>query len=61
LATLTRALDELKITGLPTTIPLHRALARDASVAAGHFHTKFLESWLQTDFPAKAAQSEEIA
>jgi acetyl-CoA carboxylase, biotin carboxylase subunit len=61
LATLTRALDELLITGLPTTIPLHQALVRDACVAAGSFHTKFLETWLQTDFAAKAAQSEEIA
>jgi acetyl-CoA carboxylase, biotin carboxylase subunit len=61
LATLRRALDHLTITGLPTTIPLHQALARDASVAAGAFHTRFLETWLQTDFPAKAAQSEEIA
>jgi acetyl-CoA carboxylase biotin carboxylase subunit len=61
LATLTRALDELLITGLPTTIPLHQALVRDACVAAGSFHTKFLETWLQTDFAAKTAQSEEIA
>jgi acetyl-CoA carboxylase, biotin carboxylase subunit len=61
LATLRRALDQLTITGLPTTIPLHQALARDASVAAGQFHTKFLETWLQTDFAAKVAQSEEIA
>jgi acetyl-CoA carboxylase, biotin carboxylase subunit len=61
LATLRSALDQLDITGLPTTIPLHRALARDASVAAGFFHTRFLEPWLQTDFAAKAVQSEEIA
>jgi acetyl-CoA carboxylase biotin carboxylase subunit len=61
LDTLRRALDELKITGLPTTIPLHQALVRDSSVAAGAFHTRFLEAWLTTDFPAKAAQSTEIA
>jgi acetyl-CoA carboxylase biotin carboxylase subunit len=61
LATLRRALDQLKITGLPTTIPLHQALARDPCVAAGAFHTRFLEAWLKTEFPAKAAQSEEIA
>jgi acetyl-CoA carboxylase biotin carboxylase subunit len=61
LATLKRALDELTITGLPTTIPLHRALVRDAAVATGSFHTKFLETWLQTEFPAQAAQSKEIA
>jgi acetyl-CoA carboxylase, biotin carboxylase subunit len=61
LATLRQALDQLKITGLPTTIPLHQALARDAAVAAGAFHTRFLEAWLQTGFPTKAAQSTEIA
>jgi acetyl-CoA carboxylase biotin carboxylase subunit len=61
LDTLRRALDELKITGLPTTLPLHQALVRDAGVVAGAFHTRFLEAWLTTDFPAKAAQSKEIA
>jgi acetyl-CoA carboxylase, biotin carboxylase subunit len=61
LATLRQALDQLEITGLPTTIPLHQALARDAAVAAGAFHTRFLEAWLQTGFPTKAAQSTEIA
>ena len=61
LATLRRALDQLEITGLPTTIPLHQALARDACVAAGAFHTRFLETWLQTEFPGSAAQFKEIA
>jgi acetyl-CoA carboxylase, biotin carboxylase subunit len=60
LATLRSALDDLIITGIPTTIPLHQALARDAAVAEGRFHTRFLEAWLQAGFPT-AAQSEEIA
>ncbi len=44
------ALDELAIVGIPTTIPLHQALARDAEVAAGGVHTRFLEPWLEQRF-----------
>jgi acetyl-CoA carboxylase biotin carboxylase subunit len=61
LGLLERGLGQLKITGLPTTIALHQALARDGSVAAGEFHTRFLENWLPAHFPTKAAQSKEIA
>ncbi|SED66488.1 acetyl-CoA carboxylase, biotin carboxylase subunit [Rhizobiales bacterium GAS191] len=45
---LKRALGELEITGLRTTIPLHKALARDADIRAHRFDTKFLERWLET-------------
>lgn len=48
LGILTRALDNLRISGVKTTIPLHRTLAADAAVQAGNFHTQFLESWLET-------------
>lgn len=48
LGILTRALEKLKISGVKTTIPLHRTLAGDAAVQAGNFHTQFLESWLET-------------
>ena len=41
-----RALRELEVGGLPTTKPLHQALARDAEVQAGQFHTRWLEPWL---------------
>ena len=47
LARMARALDELEIGGLPTTKPLHQALARDAAVHAGDFHTRWLEPWLE--------------
>ncbi len=47
LARMTRALDELQVDGLPTTKPLHQALARDADVQAGDFHTQWLEPWLE--------------
>jgi acetyl-CoA carboxylase biotin carboxylase subunit len=43
---LARALGELEVGGLPTTAPLHLALAADADVRAGHFHTRWLEGWL---------------
>jgi len=57
LARLRGALGELVITGIPTTIPLHAALASDPSVAAGRTHTRFLEHWLETDFAALAKEN----
>jgi acetyl-CoA carboxylase biotin carboxylase subunit len=47
IARLARALGELKVEGLPTTAPLHLALAADADVAAGRFDTTWLERWLE--------------
>ncbi|UFZ07251.1 acetyl-CoA carboxylase biotin carboxylase subunit [Bradyrhizobium ontarionense] len=60
LARLRTALDGLVITGIPTTIPLHAALARDASVTDGRTHTRFLEPWLESDF-AQLARAREDA
>ncbi|WP_315758064.1 MULTISPECIES: acetyl-CoA carboxylase biotin carboxylase subunit [unclassified Bradyrhizobium] len=60
LARLRTALDGLVITGIPTTIPLHAALARDTSVTGGRTHTRFLEPWLETDF-AQLARAREDA
>jgi acetyl-CoA carboxylase biotin carboxylase subunit len=60
LAKLRSALDGLKIGGIPTTVPLHRALAADPEIAAGHFHTRFLEHWLQTVFAASADKKEVV-
>ena len=50
LSRLAVALCGLKVTGVPTTVPLHQALALDAEVAAGNVHTRFLERWLETKF-----------
>jgi len=58
---LAAALTALAIEGVPTTVPLHLALARDASVGAGAFHTRFLEQWLEHDFPALAGRTQEVA
>jgi acetyl-CoA carboxylase biotin carboxylase subunit len=46
---LDRALGELEIGGLKTTRPLFQALAGDASVRQGDFHTRWLEQWLETN------------
>ena len=58
LTRLRAALRGLKIAGIPTTLPLHAALAMDADVAAGRFHTRFLEQWLETKFTALASDKE---
>ena len=47
LARLRKALAGLVIEGVPTTIPLHQALADDEAVARAAFHTRFLESWIE--------------
>jgi acetyl-CoA carboxylase biotin carboxylase subunit len=41
-----RALEELRIEGVKTTIPLHLRLVEDARVLAGDFHTGYLEELL---------------
>jgi acetyl-CoA carboxylase biotin carboxylase subunit len=44
---LERALHELEIAGVHTTKGLHQALAANADVLAGNFHTRWLEGWLE--------------
>lgn len=58
LAKLGTALRSLNIVGIPTTVPLHVALCADPDVAAGRFHTRFLERWLETKFAALAGHQE---
>jgi len=55
LARLGRALGELEVGGIPTTIPLHAALVRDPDVAAARFHTRWLETWLAANPLAETA------
>lgn len=45
---LRKALDEMKLEGLKTTLPLFKALANDPAVIAGEANTAFLENWLET-------------
>jgi acetyl-CoA carboxylase biotin carboxylase subunit len=40
------ALQELVVTGIKTTKPLHQALVRDAEVRNGEYDTGWLERWL---------------
>lgn len=58
---LKRALRDLVIVGVPTTIPLHRALVDDGDVARAAFHTRFLENWIETVFAAPADKIKEVA
>jgi acetyl-CoA carboxylase, biotin carboxylase subunit len=46
LARMRRALGELRVEGVATTAPLHRALAEARAVREGEFHTRWLEDWL---------------
>lgn len=46
IARLIGALETLEIGGTKTTVPLHLALAADADVRRGAFHTQWLEPWL---------------
>jgi len=46
IARLQRALGELEIGGLKTTVPLHQLLAADPSVRTAQYHTRWLEHWL---------------
>jgi acetyl-CoA carboxylase biotin carboxylase subunit len=55
------ALEGLTITGIPTTVPLHLALASDGSVRRGAFHTRFLETWLETEFAGLSGKTAEVA
>ncbi len=54
------ALGELEISGVKTTLPLHRALVAEEAVRTASFHTTFLESWLSSE-PTGLVQSEELA
>ncbi|MBQ6474363.1 MAG: acetyl-CoA carboxylase biotin carboxylase subunit, partial [Victivallales bacterium] len=58
---LERALAELNVEGIFTTKPLHQALARDADVKAGRFHTAWLEPWLESHAAGLEAYKEDLA
>ena len=43
---LRRALEELVVEGVKTTIPLHQKLIEDPEFLAGNYTIKWLEEWL---------------
>ena len=47
IAKLKNVLQGIELKGLKTTMPLHLALADDAAVQSGDFHTQWLEPWLE--------------
>ena len=50
---LRRALEEFVVTGVKTTVPLHRALLDDPEFQKGDYTIKWLEEWLaREDDPA---------
>jgi acetyl-CoA carboxylase biotin carboxylase subunit len=57
---LARALGELEISGIKTTLPLHQALVAEPAVQTASFHTTFLENWLASG-PPGLVQKEELA
>ena len=48
LARLNRALSELIVDGVDTTIPLFNALLEDADIHKGSYNIHWLEHWLET-------------
>ncbi len=58
IARLERALGELVIEGVPTTLALHQALARDPEVRAGSLDTTWLERWLEANRNQLTGQEE---
>ena len=50
---LKRALDELIIDGIETTIPLFHALLEEADVCSGNYNIHWLEHWLEHTFEEK--------
>jgi acetyl-CoA carboxylase biotin carboxylase subunit len=49
LARLNRALGELIVDGIDTTVPLFRALLQEPDVLAGDYNIHWLEHWLETN------------
>ncbi|MDB0059902.1 acetyl-CoA carboxylase biotin carboxylase subunit [Planktomarina sp.] len=53
LARLDRALGELIIDGIETSIPLFHALLQESDVLSGNYNIHWLENWLETKFTEK--------
>ncbi len=53
LARLSRALGELIVDGIDTTVPLHRALLDEPDVQSGAYNIHWLEAWLKEAYPER--------
>jgi acetyl-CoA carboxylase biotin carboxylase subunit len=53
LARLKRALGELIIDGIDTTVPLFHALLQEEAVQTGDYNIHWLEKWLEANAPPK--------
>lgn len=50
LARLNRALGELIVDGVDTTVPLFHALLQEQDIHSGGYNIHWLEHWLETHF-----------
>ncbi len=53
LARLSRALGELIVDGIDTTVPLHMALLTEPDVLSGNYNIHWLEKWLEEALPER--------
>ena len=49
LARLSRALNELLVDGIDTTVPLFHALLAEEDIHSGDYNIHWLEKWLETN------------
>jgi len=54
---LRRALDEMVVDGIETTLPLFRALVREPDIIDGDYHIHWLEQYLAGEPAGQAAAS----
>lgn len=52
LARLSRALSELIVDGVDTTMPLFQALLQEPDIQSGNYSIHWLERWLSENAPA---------
>jgi len=57
IARMRRALQEIVVDGIETTIPFHRRFLEDEGFLKGDIHTGYLESWLQRNAAAAAPKA----
>lgn len=61
LARMRRALKEMQIEGVKSTVPLHLELLQDADICDGLYHTNYLEAWMEARKEARKEASMEAS